>query len=258
MTLGKKIKMYRKRNGISQLTLEFEIGASSGHISRIENGQINPSKEIIVDIAYVLKLKTNEIASLFGLEIIDNNSIFKETTNILLTDNLSEILNRTVNDLIFRLGYLASCVWLVDGDTIHFSALTQSNIAMKGLQYLDKPVEQICLSLSKNTDNLTVRAIMENKVFITDHTYEYTVPAVSREVADKVQEATGDRSNIVFPLSTDGAPFGAIVYVKKYESDFRHEKETLGIVSKHVAIAIRNARKFEALIKSSNMSPSLD
>lgn len=184
MTVGQKIKIFRKREGLSQLALEIEIGAASGHLSRIETGQINPTKEVIVDIAYALKLKTSEIASLFGIEIIDNNSIFEETTNILSTHDLAEVLDRTVNDLIFRLGYLASCVWLAEGDTVRFSAITKSNIAMKGLQYLDKPADQVCLSLSKDSDNLTVRAIRENQVYLTDHTREYAVPAVSRKVAD--------------------------------------------------------------------------
>lgn len=254
MTLGQKIKQYRKRSGISQFNLELEIGAASGHISRIENGQINPTKEIIVDIAYALKLKTSEIASLFGIEIIDNNNIFEETTNILSTHDLMEVLDRTVNNLIFRLGYLASCVWLTDGDTVRFSALTKSNIAMKGFQYLDRPVEQVCLSLSRDSNNLTVRAIMENQVYLTNHTHEYTVPAVPKIVADKVQAATGDKSNIIFPLSANGGPFGAIVYVKKYESDFRYERETLGIVSRQVAVAISTAIRFGVLAKDGQIN----
>lgn len=35
--------------------------------------------------------------------------------------------------------------------------------------------------------------------------------------------------------------------MKKYESDFRHEKETLGIVSRQIAVAIQNAMKFGAM-----------
>ncbi len=45
----------------------------------------------------------------------------------------------------------------------------------------------------------------------------------------------------------NGKPFGAIVYVKKYEDDFRYEREMLGVVSKQIAVAIQNAKKFEAL-----------
>lgn len=81
-----------------------------------------------------------------------------------------------------------------------------------------------------------------------DNTREYTVPAVPQEIADKIQEATGDKSNIIYPLSVNGQnPFGVIVYVKKIVSDFKDEKETLRIISNQIAVAIATAKKFELL-----------
>lgn len=247
MTLGQKIKQFRKHAGLSQLALELEIEASPGHLSRIENGQINPTKEIIVDIAKALNLNTKEIASLFGIEFLDNNHLFEETTRILSTHNFNEVLNLTVNNLIFKLGYLASAILLVNGNHVRFAALTMSNLAKKTIGCLDKPIDALSLSLSRDTSNLTIKAIKENKVYLTHYTREYIVPAVTRQTADKIQELTGDKSNIIYPLSVDSKPFGAIVYVKKYEDDFRNERETLGVVSKQIAVAIQNARKFEAL-----------
>jgi len=57
------------------------------------------------------------------------------------------------------------------------------------------------------------------------------MPAVTAETADKIQEVTGDKSNTIYPLFTDKEPFGAIAYVKKVVSDFKNERETLGIIS---------------------------
>ncbi len=247
MTLGQKIRRYRKRAGMSQLSLELAIEASPGSLSRIENGKVNPTKETIVDIARVLKLETREIASLFGIEVYDNKHLFEETTKILSTHDLKEVLDRAVNNLIFKMGYIGSCIFLADGDRVGFSSMTSSNLGAKALECLDRPLSSLSLSLSRDTSSLVVRAIREDEVFFTHYIRDFAVPAVTVETADRIQEVTGDRSNIIYPLSTDGAPFGAIAYVKNVVSDFRDERETLGIISKQIAIAIQNARKFEVL-----------
>jgi len=255
MTPGEKTRRFRKRAGLSQLSLELAIEASPGSLSRIESGKVNPTKETIIDIAKALELETKEIASLFGIEVYDNNHLFEETTRILSTHNLQEVLDRAVNNLIFKMGYLASCIFLAKGDHVGFSALTNSNLAAKALACLDRPLSSLSFSLTKDTSNLAVRAIKENKVFLTHYTREYTVPAVTVETADRIQEVTGDKSNIIYPLFTDEEPFGAIVYVKKVVSDFKDERETLGIISKQVAVAIQNAKKFESLLNTSVHKP---
>ena len=52
---------------MTQQELELGIGASFGHISRIESGKINPTKETLLKIAEVLKLKQKEINYLLGV-----------------------------------------------------------------------------------------------------------------------------------------------------------------------------------------------
>lgn len=64
--LGKRIRFFRKRANLTQLQLEVELGASSGAVSRIENNQINPTKETIHKIAKVLELNNREIDYLIG------------------------------------------------------------------------------------------------------------------------------------------------------------------------------------------------
>lgn len=59
-TVGKKIKEFRKRSGLSQMELEIEVNAAFGSISRIENGLINPTKETLLAIADALQLNFME------------------------------------------------------------------------------------------------------------------------------------------------------------------------------------------------------
>jgi transcriptional regulator with XRE-family HTH domain len=48
------------------MELEHDIGASSGYISRIENGEINPTKESVNLIATALRLNDKEVDYLIG------------------------------------------------------------------------------------------------------------------------------------------------------------------------------------------------
>lgn len=64
--VGKKVKTFRLRSGMSQLDLELEIGASSGSICRIERGITNPTKETLVKISNALSLSLTEKIGLFG------------------------------------------------------------------------------------------------------------------------------------------------------------------------------------------------
>jgi transcriptional regulator with XRE-family HTH domain len=66
-SLGRRIKYFRKRAGLSQLELEAELGASSGYISRVESGKVNPNKETIAKISSVLNLRPTEINYILNL-----------------------------------------------------------------------------------------------------------------------------------------------------------------------------------------------
>ena len=65
LSLGEKLRKYRIRKGMTQLELELEIDASLGSISRIENGQVNPTKETLKKIEKVLKLSKREVLDLY-------------------------------------------------------------------------------------------------------------------------------------------------------------------------------------------------
>lgn len=75
--LGNRIKYFRKRSGMSQLELETLIGTSSGSLSRIENGEVNPTKETLDKIASALRLTLKQIVYLNGLqsELVSNHEI---------------------------------------------------------------------------------------------------------------------------------------------------------------------------------------
>ena len=66
--LGHRLKNFREARGFTQQMLELAIDAAFGHISRIESGKINPTKETLLRIADVLKLNSKEIALLLNFQ----------------------------------------------------------------------------------------------------------------------------------------------------------------------------------------------
>jgi len=68
LPLGRKIYVLREDRSLSQTKLEVEAGLSFGTLSRIENGNINPTKETIIKIAQVLDLHDDEFNYLISLQ----------------------------------------------------------------------------------------------------------------------------------------------------------------------------------------------
>ncbi len=98
MNTALALKKYRLNKGVSQLDLELAINASTGTISRIENGRINPTKETLFKIAEFLELDFFETSKLLGIETNLNSSIFKKSLEPYL-ESLSAIFGNTVSPI---------------------------------------------------------------------------------------------------------------------------------------------------------------
>ncbi|KKP70341.1 hypothetical protein A2X44_01355 [candidate division CPR3 bacterium GWF2_35_18] len=66
--IGEKVQKFRISKGLTQQQLELEIGASNGHISKVESGQINPTKETLLKITKVLDLTDKQAMYLIGIQ----------------------------------------------------------------------------------------------------------------------------------------------------------------------------------------------
>jgi len=60
-TVGNILKKWRNQHRYSQLQLALELGVSSKHISFIETGRSNPSKEMVLKISTFLSMPKREI-----------------------------------------------------------------------------------------------------------------------------------------------------------------------------------------------------
>src|SRR6185369_5434756 len=123
--LGQKIRNFRIRAGKSQMELELEIGASAGSLSRIENGEVNPTKETLLKLIDTLDLKPIEGASLFGLEISNISNLLKISKEILDSKDIDEILQKAVNDIVNELNLLSSFITLERNNKLYAEITTR-------------------------------------------------------------------------------------------------------------------------------------
>lgn len=248
MAVGQKVKYYRERADMSQFDLETEIAAARGSLSRIEKGKVDPQKATLINIAFALNLRNHEVATLFGLETLSEDSLQSTMLDILESKDLDDVCSKIVDDLILRLGYIASTLFLLkdNGKELYTFWITKSDISAKVLQFLDKPLNEYTMPYSDGSENLIIKAMRSGKPIVTNYSREYLAPFVSTEVADAIQAVTGDKSNLVYPLIADGElngeSIGAVVYVTKYETDFKEDLELLGKITPRLARAVRGAQ----------------
>lgn len=104
---------------MSQFTLEQEIGASAGYLSRIENGEVNPTRETVLKIAEKLNLRDKEIDYLVG-------KIFYLATN----DEIDQAVS-SVKEYFSKKGLLA---YLID-DRNRFIYVTDTFMKLLKVDY---------------------------------------------------------------------------------------------------------------------------
>src|SRR5689334_10668509 len=105
--LGQKIRNFRIRSGKSQMELELEIGASAGSISRMENGEVNPSKQTLTKIIEVLGLVSFEAASLMGNDLSKSISdLYKFSSEVSSIKELNQLVQKAVDSITYELKLL--------------------------------------------------------------------------------------------------------------------------------------------------------
>lgn len=242
--LGQKIRNFRLRLGLSQFKLEELIDASPGSISRIENGDVNPTKETLLKIMEVLQLSSKEGASLFGIEVEDKSlSIAKLTANLYKSQNIDELLQKSVDDIVFELGLLSAFVALQDGDKLYARATTNNMISKQGLRLIGKSLTSLNVSITHDRNNLLVKAFNEKTPQVDYQLKDFIVPAVNEKLALILEKLSRAKASLAVPIINDGKSIGCIFFCKNYKDDFRDEIAILTVFADLIGIAIVNNQK---------------
>ena len=230
-SLGQKIRMYRERAELSQMELELEIGASPGSLSRIENGQTNPTKETIILLGRALKLDGNEIISLFGIEFDIHNKLADVLLAISDNNNSDKLLMSFVKEVEEKLGYITVAAFTWKGDRLYARYLNINDINKKALELIGVPFDSLYVSRKKNEDNLILRSAVEQSYFESDNIIDFSRGAINDSIIKIIAKMINFKSGIAYPLSYKDHALGAIYLGKSNKSDYRDEMKMINTIA---------------------------
>ncbi len=248
LTLGEKIKFFRTQKKLSQSDLEIEGNISFGTISRIESGQINPTKETLAKIIAALDIKPNQAASLFDINFNDNLArIVKISKKLSSSLDIDEILQASVNEITYELDLLGAVIFLVKDDRIYSQTFTQTWYSKIILNLIPAPMKELSMSIKENPHNLLIKTIKEKKPKYSLYARDFAAPIISAELTDILQKIAGHKCGICFPIISEDKAIGAILFSKNYIDDFSSEKKILEAYVEHVGAVLGNAQKYQNL-----------
>ena len=94
--IGQRIRKTRKAHALSQEDLAEKVGISTTHMSHIETGNTKLSLQVLVSIASILEVQTDDL--LFGKVSVSRNSTLDKITNIL--DSCSSQQLKIIEDIV--------------------------------------------------------------------------------------------------------------------------------------------------------------
>ena len=214
--IGEKLKYFRKRAKLSQFELEIMLETSMGSISRIESGEVNPNKETIIKISDILKLNMVEVASLFNLDINKDLARIAEITKKLSEEiELQKVLQTSVDILCHELNLLSLSIFLVRGDQLYSETLTNNLASSLLLRFIKVPFNKLHVSMKEHTDNLVVKSILEQKIYITNVIEEITRHAIPKFMANPLQRIVNFKTGIIIPLNNNKNESIGAMYLEK-------------------------------------------
>lgn len=164
--IGQLIRKLRKNAGLSQLELELEIDAAQGSLSRIENGEVNPTKETIHKLINILNPNILESSELLGVPLKDIYKLIKISGKLNNSLELNEILQYSVNDLCLNLNLLSAFIVLVKENRLYAETTTQTWHTKISLKTIGVPFNSLFVSLEKDTNNLMVKPLKKIKYIL--------------------------------------------------------------------------------------------
>jgi len=259
LTLGQKVKYYRIQANISQFELENRIGASPGSLSRIENDQINPTKETPLKIIQALNLNVTESLNLFGLSYGQSNT---PKNNIGLNDfesyierlhsnlDLDKIFTLTLKEIIKSLRFKVPSIYLLD-ETRKYLFLVEVDvptIAIKVAENIvgDKIHNFVKYDLS-NKHSVLAECVNKKAIVQTRDFSRFTMPFFDKKTARAIETILQLHVMLAIPLIIDGKVIGAMAASSIDDEVTEEDIIRMEVIARQVAIAINNSLKFNNL-----------
>lgn len=168
--------------------------------------------------------------------------------------NLLEVAQKVTDAISFELGFEIGVLALVDeaAGVLRRVAMSRTATGFLAKKALPLPYEKLEIPLSYD-ENISVQAVKLGQRKITHDLYSLFVPALSREVSQKIQETVNVKTSMVYPVRARGRTIGVmIVSISRLESQISsYEKESIENLVDVVGIALDNALLYENLKSTS-------
>lgn len=237
LSLGQKIKKYRLRSGKSQLDLELETGLSTGTLSRIENGVINPTKETIIAISKALELTDEQIASLFSLNVYNTLELLKVINKFSEELDSDKSIQIAIDEISDKMNFRNVSILLLDETILRGYLMNHNKNSSNAMSMVNVPFNQLIVE-PPTSKSILLKSALEGKVFQSNRIFEFGHSAVPEELADKMQKMTKINTAIVLPLEFRGTKLGCIFFAKEETESYESELPLIWAFTRQIAIEI--------------------
>ena len=175
--------------------------------------------------------------------------------------NVSEVTQKIVDTLVNELSFTAALISLVDEKQqfLHPVAITNTPEVTNALATLGTPFLEIQTPLT-TTGNKIVYALTQGSKQITTNFLDIITPLGTQAAADAIQQTTGIKTIIIYPVRLGARNVGALsIGIAKEADDLsRAERESIEEIIELIAIAIDRAQLYESIARANEELKELD
>ncbi|NMB91581.1 GAF domain-containing sensor histidine kinase [candidate division WWE3 bacterium] len=201
-----------------------------------------------------VQLKEGEL-----LALVDKNraldATYKLIEIILGTNDFDEMSQKIADTIPMALGYELAILWLVDEQKQKLvkTAISQTIKDQDTLKKLKESLRSSSIALGYE-DNLSIRAIKDQRQYVTPNLYDLLGPAITFDDAKELQILLKTKLNVATPLTVRDKTIGVLIVsmskTANQLSDF--EREMLRKFSENAGIALENSRLYKNLKEAKN------
>ena len=174
---------------------------------------------------------------------------------VLETVDFDEATKRVVNIILTQLGFINSGYEVIVLSLLDLKkrelrriAISKTQAAERFLKETPIPFENIIIPLTA-TKNLSIKAIFERKMYITENVSDVLYPAINKEWVEAFQKQLGIKTTIVYPILAKEKILGSLIFSLSKQKEVITEQEwsILNSFVGAVGIALDNALLFRSL-----------
>lgn len=172
--------------------------------------------------------------------------------------DFNEVVQKIVDSVLIELGYLELgyriiVLGLTDEEKHHLKriSISQTEDAEKALRVTPVPFREIIIPFSANS-NVCVRAVLENKPFVTQDWTELLCPPYTKNEAIQVQKAVGIKTSMIFPVNARNKAIGFMIFsmIKDIKDVSEEEMDLIRSFTDVVGLAVQNSTLYSSLGKT--------